>query len=248
MSEAGAKAARRRRAAPKRTGPDRSGWTADPADDQPGEETPDPDAPGEQGPEPDVARDVERLIADAVRLGYAVVGDNLHLGRRFARRIGQGDYRLDEFSGDVGDLARRFAEVGADMAQLWVDLVGAVVRDPQLHEALKPRPGTPDAGQRPGNGTVALAVHVKGHRHARGESSGLRLPVDAAGLACAGLHAVNPELPPIERIGFVAGSGAKAAVAVVHVPAEQPAGRYNGIIFDPETHASLGTLTVDVPA
>lgn len=233
--------ARKRRPAPSRTSPDRSGWTATEADPTPG---PDPT------PSPDevLAADVERVVADAVKLGYEVIGHNLHQGRVAASRISRGAYGVSEAKDDVMGLGRRLLQLSGDMGRVWIDLVTAVVNDKDLHDAVRPRPvGDGPASPAPG-GSVPLAVIVKGNPKASGASTGISLPEKPSELSCPGLHAAVADIPPVTQVGFAAGSDGKGAVAIVQVPADQPACRYSGVVLDAATHAVLGTLTVEVQA
>jgi hypothetical protein len=224
---------RRTRPIPARVEPDRSGWSAATAE-------PPPEARAEA-----LADDVETVVADAVKLGYQVLGDSLHQGRVAASRLSAGTYGLSDVRTDATDIGGRLMKLAGDMARLWIDLVGAVARDPDLTHAVRPREIPPDPTV---PGRIPVTVQVRGRDGATGHASPLGRPEAASGLVCPGLHAAAAGLAPITGIGFAAAPDGASILAVVTVPREQPPGLYSGVILDGLSHAVLGTLSVRVPS
>jgi hypothetical protein len=60
------------------------------------------------------------------------------------------------------------------------------------------------------------------------------------------LYSPDRSLPAITRIAFLASDDGSSIIATITVPADQPAGTYSGVVCDDETHAPLGTLSVQV--
>jgi hypothetical protein len=242
---------RRRRPEPARTGPIRSG----PAGKKPSRNSA-PSGPEEEEEEAAPPLDagstdseVHRIVADAVKLGYDVIGQNLQQGRAAADRFSAGSYGLHHAKDDVGELSKRLVQLTRDLATVGFDLLAAVVRDPTLHEALKPKPipkDPPPADEAPARSPVRVGCQVKGNDRASASPFFLSQPEGPSLLTVAGLYSPDRSLPPITRIAFLASDDGSSIIATITVPADQPGGVYSGVVCDDKTHAPLGTLTVRV--
>ena len=180
----GADPERPRRPEPSRTKPIRSGLSGAKATAERAEPPPSPQ-PAAQ-PDADSTEDaveqaaVHQIVADAVRLGYDVVGENLRLGRIAADRFSAGQYGAREAKHDVAQLGKRVVQLSRDLSTVWFDLLGAVLRDPNLREALRPR----DTPERPG-GSPPPRVPVRVECKIKGNSQGHG----------GALHPVTPRTP-----------------------------------------------------
>jgi hypothetical protein len=238
---------RRRRPEPTRTGPIRSG----PAGKKPSPKSA-PSGPAE-APPADAASsesEVQRIVADAVRLGYDVIGQNLEQGRAAADRFSAGSYGMHHAKDDVGALSGRFAQLARDLGTVWFDLLAAVLRDPTLQEALKPKPvPVPDpkpGDDAPARSPVRVGCQVRGNDKASAAPLVLSQPDRPSRLSVAGLYSPDRSLPPITNLAFLASDDGGSIIAVITVPGDQPAGTYSGVVCDEGTHAPLGTLSVQV--
>lgn len=191
--------------------------------------------------------DAPKVIADAVRLGYQVVGDNLRHGRDVADRFSAGAYRPRDVRDDVGQLSSRLMQLARDLGTVGFDLLGAVLRDPTLHEALRPNPAPPHGNLRAeAPRQVNVGCTIKGNSKATAEPVVLSKPPRPSPLIVAGLHSPDPSRPPISNISFLASDDGVSIIATITVPPDQPPGTYSGVVCDEKTHTPLGSMTVRV--
>ena len=193
---------------------------------------------------------VDEVVAHAVRVGYQVIGENIRQGRTAADRLTAGDYGIRDVPGELTQLSLRLLQLTREMSSTAFDLIGAVLRDPTLQNAMRGSPPAPQAqheAARPAAGAaVPLTYNIRGSRRAVGEPSTLRHPEQATSLTIAGLMSPNPALPPLKNISFSASPDGGGIAANIVVPDDQPAGTYSGVVCDGLTHKPLGTLTVQV--
>ncbi|WP_448580192.1 hypothetical protein [Thermaurantiacus sp.] len=230
---------RRTRPALSRTAPDRStsgGTETDPAG---------AGDPGRGSPAPDTLRDVEQVIADAVALGYSVVGDNLAHGRSVATRLSQGSYKLNHAADDVTSAGQRLLKLAGDMGRVWIDLVGAVARDPDLHDALRREHPQPSPGARTG---WTFTSDARGNRRVRILPYTLDMSSAPSDLACSELAIQGGSCPPITGISFTVIPAIRHVFVVVDVPASQGAGHYLGTVRAIPGNKVVGTLSLEVTA
>lgn len=193
------------------------------------------------------ATDVSGVIADAVRAGYEVIGDNLKQGRAAADRYSAGAYHLANATDDVAQLGRRLITLSRELSTTGFDLIGAVLRDPALREAVQ-RTAVPDPtpGPHPAPGGPVPVTCVLRGRPATARPAQLSQPDLPSMLVTDGLRAIDPAVPPITRISFSAPVVGRGVIATILIPDDQPPGVYNAVIADAVSHQPLGTLTVDV--
>ncbi len=216
-------------------------------------------APEREAPNRGVPSDpaVHEVVAHAVRVGYEVIGDNIRQGKTAADRITAGDYAVKDLPDELTQLSLRLLQLTRDMSATTFDLIGAVLRDPNLQNAIKGlapsltpavsgKPAAAPPAAAPPTAAVTLTCVVRGNPKAFGMPSMLQHPEQAAALSIAGLFSPNPALPSLKGIKFVPAPGGQGIAAIVDVPDSQPAGNYSGVICDSATHQTLGTLTVQV--
>ena len=240
-TEGGGGTERARRAPPKRSGPIRATMAGDGSADDEGATLVDGSL-----------REVPELVAETVRLGYRVIEENLRQGRTAAERIRARDYDLGDARDDVATLGRRFLDLAYDLGTSWFDLIGAVVDDPRLRDALRPQPGEPQPRKRPADGAPpaqGTAVKVVGHRGAHGQAqladlSSLRQPPQVTPL-----RPVNgpPGAAAIMGARLGAANETGALAVIVPVPADQPPGTYAGTIHESGSNRLLGSVSLTVP-
>ncbi|UVO51744.1 hypothetical protein M0208_14960 [Sphingomonas sp. SUN019] len=190
------------------------------------------------------------VVADAVRLGYQVIEENLRHGRMAADRFRAHDYNLGDATDDVQILGRRVLDLARDLGGTWFDLVAAVLDDPRLRDAVRSRtpPSDPSRpGQQPGGGGVT--VRVIGHPSAIGEAlieplTGLTGPPQVTPLRQLNNPAETAAITGV-RLGADPDTGAPALLAPV--PPDQPPGVYSGTVHDAGSGRLLGSISLTVP-
>ena len=228
---------------------------------QPGRETPNrqpgmaTDAPGGQAGAAQAQADrdgktVEQIVAEAVRKGYDVVGENIRQGRQAAQRMRTRTYEANEIPGELRSFANRLFQLGMELGTTWFELIGAILRDPQLREAFEgtrqpvPRP----AGQaQPVSPPIVYTV-----RCSRPVEHSLRLHALSrpAHPTVAGLHSIEQggHSIPAGRVTFDRHPEDGSLLVYINVPDEVPPGTYNGAVIDRDTHEAIGTLRVRIRA
>ncbi len=245
---------RRRRTTPARTKPVRTAWSGPAAEDAAAASAVPP--AGLQPADP-VSGEVERLVADAVRVGYEVIGDNLRLGRAAAERLSAGTYAAADLPKDLGTLAKRYLQLLRDLGSVSFDLMEALLHDPRLKSALAAgktaEPLVPAQGADPnaGAGAVPRAVPLTCRFTGEAARASARpcalLSVETpAMLAIHALVPGTPGSPPITGVHFTAATDHPGVDAVVHIPPGQPAGLYHGVITEAGTGVQLAMLTVEI--
>ena len=201
-----------------------------------------PPASGQDAPR-DAA--VHEVVAHAVRVGYQVIGDNIRQGKTAAERLSTGDYAVKDVPGELAQLSLRLLQLTRDMSTTAFDLIGAVLRDPTLQNAVQGA-AAPAAAPAASSKHVTLTYNLRGKRHAIAEPGRLRQPDQGASLTVAGLMSPDSTLVPLKTISFAASPDGLGLTATIVSPDDQPGGTYSGVVCDSKTHKPLGTLTVQV--
>lgn len=219
---------RAKKPTPERTGPDRAGFTI----------------AGQLGTTGH--GDVGEVVADAVRAGYRVIGENLRQGRAAADRLAAGRYGLTDAPDELSALGSRLVHLGRELSTVWFDLMAAVLRDPGLKEALKPQQTRPAAEPAPAATGPMLSVAFLGTDRARARAVPMLCAERPASLVSAGFHPLGTGQPPITKVTFTAAGDGDGVVALVEVPEHQPAGRYSGTVCDAGTGEPVAALTIEI--
>ena len=209
-------------------------------------------------------------VSDEARAGietaYRVINEHLQEGRLAAQTqsgrvagAGTGAFATSDPAG-VGIVADSIQEMLAQgirlyssFGPLWAGLVNsiansAVVRDtaaggisaaplapapmPRSAIAMSPTPIIVEiASTRMTRITVDLAPHA-----------------NAPNLAIGGLHAIEPEKPPLKEIALTIEPASNRTVVRIRVPESHPAGVYAGVIVDRESGEPRGTMTLRIDA
>jgi hypothetical protein len=203
--------------------------------------------PGCEAPAPadTITRDVEQVIADAVALGYSVVGDNLAHGRSVATRLSQGSYKLDHAADDVSSAGQRLLKLAGEMGKVWIDLVGAVARDPDLHEALRREHPHASGGARTG---WTFTSDACGNPKVRILPYSLDMSGNPTHLVCSELAIQGGGCPPITGVTIKVIATARHVFVMVDVPTGQGAGHYLGTVRTVPGNKVVGTLSLEVTA
>jgi hypothetical protein len=248
-------AERQHRPKPKREGPNRAVLTrAEPVNRTAVE----PPAPADavaaagEGAGPGVAASAapdDGVIGAAVAAAYRVVEDNVQEGRRAAERLRAAAGDPSEGVPNTKAVAGRLVHITRDLGAAWVDLIAAVLREPEVRAVVdritlqdRQRPPAAPADR---VAPVSITQRVRSRKPLEVTLSALP-PLDAAvPPGVAGLHALGTASPPLLEISFAIGP-AGALELQIAVPDEQPADVYTGTVVDIGTRLPIGALTVRV--
>lgn len=229
-------AGRAKKPIPERTGPIRDGWTP-------------PGLAGAKGHHTGGHEDVGEAVAEAVRAGYRVIGENLRQGRAAADRMAAGRYEIADAPEELTVLGNRLVQLGRELSTVWFDLVGAVLRDPGLKDVLKPlhakAPVHAPAAAPAATGPM-LSVVFLGSERARAKAVPMQVAERPSSLVTAGFHALGTGQPPITQVRFTVSGDGEGIVALVEVPEHQPAGHYSGTVCDAASGEPVAALTIEI--
>ncbi|HEY1414513.1 MAG TPA: hypothetical protein VGF42_01345 [Caulobacteraceae bacterium] len=261
---------RKRRAAPKRTGPIRRPAAASAS--KPAK------AIRRQEPEEGLDLAVSDAVAQAVRLGYKVLAENLEEGRIAAKQFRVGEYNVRDVPNDLNVLAKRMLNLARDLSTTTFDVLDRVLQDPTLMKAArrlaesidpvapvaKPtaansskssapataRPGKTGAAANPisASQSVPLTCRFSGAAKAKVLASWLTSPASPTPLATAGLTTLETGVPPIAGVTFHASDDRLGVVAEIQIPPDQAAGVYSGVVVGVDDGRAVGALTIQVGA
>jgi hypothetical protein len=175
-------------------------------------------------------RSVNKIISDAVCLGYNVIDEQIRQGREAAERFRGGAYSNSHAEEDVKKLMDRMLFLVKELGVVGFDMAGAVVRD------LRSSSG--------GRSPADLTIQVQSKR--RVELNYHLIPAVAAHFepAIAPLYAADRQVAPLENIRIEA--KAHRPVLVVEVPDDQPPGTYTAVILDAASKQPSGFISVTV--
>jgi len=190
----------------------------------------------------------ESAIAHGVKLGYAVIDEQIRQGEKLADRLRQVAGKPDAMPAvEVGTLIERALNVYKDMGALAVAAVETLVRNPMLQSTLTrsvqgaaPRDAAPAPG---GGGNFGFELTSNRRTQVRLDirpKPGIFLPVVHA------LHASSPTLPPLTGVRFQFDSATAAPVLHIDIADTQPAGNYMGVVVDSASDEPCGTISVRV--
>ena len=233
---------RKRRRAPQRAGPERAPFAR--------AEAVNGAAAGvaidvDDGPHPDEGV----IVRAAVKAAYQVVEDNIQEGRRAAERLGAAAPPLSEPAPNTRTIANRLMHVTKDLGATWVDLIVAVLREPEvramldrvtLHDRARPRPADA-AGATP----TPIVQRISSRKPIEVTLSSLPARSYASPPAITAVYSLNAGVPPIGGVqfGLRPGGGLELQIDVAD---DQPPGTYVGAVVDVDSQKPVGTLAVKV--
>jgi hypothetical protein len=195
--------------------------------------------------QPAGGKTVEEVVNEAVRKGYEVVEENLRQGRQAAQRLRLGTYESSEIRAELGKFGNRLLQLGMEFGTTWVQMIAAVLRDPQLRfafeEAAQEVPQTAATVQPV---SPPITYRIRGSRVVEHSLTlhPLRRPTVSA---VSGLYSTDGKdsIPP----GSVTFKREDNTLVVdINVPNNTPAGTYVGAVVDRDTHDAIGTLRLQI--
>jgi hypothetical protein len=190
----------------------------------------------------------EDVLAHGVKLGYAVIDDQIQRGERLAERLRRDATRPGATpTAEISLLLERALNVYKDMGALALSAAEALARSSVLQSGLSrawPGNGGGDPGRAPGAGS-RFAIEIASSRKTVIVLDMRPTPGRAVPLVHA-LHAVNPAYPPLIGAHFTFDLEAMGPVLYLAVPDAQPAATYSGVIVEGGTNEPCGTLSVRI--
>lgn len=187
-------------------------------------------------------------VESAVRTAYRVAADNIEEGRRTAERLRAAMRDPEEPPPTARAMAGRVAHITRDLGAAWVELVMAVLKDPELRSlfdrstAREVPVSPPGPGRAPGPSSAVVVTTVRSMRPVEINLSPLP---GGSHPAIAGVFSLDPAAPPIGKVRFARRDDGSLALNL-DVADDQPPGVYAGVVVDAPAGQPIGTLTLRV--
>jgi hypothetical protein len=212
-------------------------------------------------------------VNEEARLGiesaYRVIDQHLQEGRRAAQA--RNDNAHAAASGAFATAAGGPAGIGlaaegiqemvaqgvrffSSLAPLWTSVVNSIAAsatasNPPYSSGPTARPLAPAPMPR---GATAMAVPLCTIELASARMTRVTIDLaahaNAANFATSGLHAIEPNRPPLKDLAFTIDNHSNRPVVRIRVPDSQPAGVYSGVIVDKDSGNPCGTITLRIEA
>jgi hypothetical protein len=203
---------------------------------------------------------VSESVAQAVRMGYDVIAENIRQGREAAERFRLGEYNVRDVPGDLEAVLLRLIGLAREVSTTTLDVCERLLKEMGSRQAAgseppvppfpspepKPKPSPPP---QPGPPRMKLTVRFTGARKARAITEALdrpRRPTRPEDLFAGPLRSRAGD--EITDVRFEIDVSVEGLVAVVAVPQALPAGIYAGMVQARDDEVPLGVLTVEIAA
>jgi hypothetical protein len=181
-------------------------------------------------------------VARAVDLGYRVVDDYIRQGQNAARLVGRRSYGPGAMANDLQDMAARFMQYGAELMDVWMQLLGQAA-----------------AGQaaRPGNAPAGGRSEPRPTAERRGTASRVIVAIESSQLAEVEVDLDAPDggrlaVQELQSLGGGPSISGAAFEGVdpprlrIRVPDDHPPGTYCGLVLDVDSSLPAGSVVVRV--
>jgi hypothetical protein len=175
-------------------------------------------------------KSVNKIVSDAVRLGYKVIEDQILQGRQAAEHFRSGAYSNSHAEEDVKKMMDRIMYLAKEMGVVGFDLTSAMLR------------GTRSPSGAGSQSDIAIQVHSKKRIELNHYLSSAAAHFEPTIPSLN--HTVNQTVAPLNKIRFEAKHD--RPLLVVEVPESQPAGTYTGVIMDAKSQQARGYISVTV--
>jgi hypothetical protein len=234
-----------RRPEPQASGPDRSATGAASA--------------AREGEAPDPS--MTESVAQAVRMGYDVIAENIRQGREAAAKFRQGDYNIRDVPGDVETVVLRLIHLARELSTTTLDVCERLVKEmgpprpgdgrvnppPSFWPAQPPPQSASTAEVVPGR--IRLTVLFKGEGRATTRTETLdrpRQPTRPQDVFATPLQSRDAPQAAITEVSFGTDVSIDGLVAEVTLPPGAAAGVYSGLVYARNDEVPLGVLTVEI--
>jgi hypothetical protein len=174
-------------------------------------------------------KSVNKIISDAVGLGYKVIEEQISQGQQAAERFRSGAYSASHAEEDVKKLMDRTMNLVKELGVVGFDLAAAVLRDPRA-SAVK-------------GFQSDISVRIQSKKRVE-VNYHLSSPTAHFEPSIPPLYAADRALLPLKNIRMEKKD--HRAVLVVEVPDAHPAGTYTGVIEDAKSRQPGGFISVAV--
>ena len=183
--------------------------------------------------------------SEEVGLAYRVIEKYISEGRKSAQQFSKQSYRTEAVTQPLQGLVDRMLRYQAEMLPLWLDLFGSLARVDSFR-AGPPAPPTTRAmknGAAPVGGNVSIEV-------TSGRPVEVSVDVDhdstRTALVTPGLYTLDQRKPGLTDIRFIPGNERRRGKLSIKIPDRQPAGSYSGVMVDPRSGETRGTLSIRI--
>ena len=189
------------------------------------------------------------VIGHAVDAAYRVVEENIEEGRLAAERLRGAGRSATEGTHGARALAGRLMHMTRELGGAWVDLMVALVNEPEVRAVVdrmtahdRAQPGAAPSSAPP---TTSVTYRVSSRKAVEVTLSPLTAPGPGVCTAIAGLHALDAATPAINEVALARRPDGALELAIA-IPDGQPADTYWGTLVDVTSRQPIGTLTVRV--
>ncbi len=207
------------------------------------------EASAQEPRQPDgAAPSFDKIVSDAVGLGYQVIDEQIRQGRAAAERLRAGDCPLDVPPSDASALIERTIELSKGLAATWLDLLsalGTAVQQARPTQAGPSRPPSTAGTPRSPSIMTITDYEVKCNRQAE---VSIHLHTVSTGFipAVLPLHAADPAIRPLSDVFITPSQDKRRPMLNIPVPDGQQPGTYSGAIVDAATNEPGGMLIVRI--
>ena len=181
--------------------------------------------------------------SDGVGLAYQVIEKYINAGRSAAAQFSKQSYGMGPVTRPLQEVIDRILRYQAEMLPLWLDLFGSLGRVDAFRMSNVPAASRPISnGDRPPQN---VAFEVSSRRPVE-VSIDLDSEFTHTALVTPGLYSLERNKPSLTDIRFTPGKGARRAKLQVRIPDRQPPGLYSGVVIDPKSEQTRGTLSIRV--
>jgi hypothetical protein len=205
---------------------------------------------------------VSESVAQAVRMGYDVIAENIRQGREAAERFRLGEYNVRDAPGDLEAVLLRLIGLAREVSTTTLDVCERLLKEmgtrqpagseppvpPFYSPTPEPKPKSSPPAE-PGPPRMKLIVRFTGARKARAITEALdrpRRPARPEDLSAGPLRSRAGD--EITDVRFEIDVSVEGLVALVALPDDIPAGIYAGMVQAHDDEVPLGELTVEVAA
>ncbi|MGD0291810.1 MAG: hypothetical protein ABSC63_19500 [Candidatus Binataceae bacterium] len=206
-------------------------------------------------------------LSEEARVGietaYRVIDEHLQEGRRAAQErnaagAGAGASAAAGSAGvtiaaeSIQEIVAQGIRFYSSFAPLWVNLVKSIANAAAAGDNAAAGIAAPPLARAPmppsAPATAApIIVEIASTRMTR-ITVDLAPAASMTHLAIGGLQALEPEKPPLKEISLATDATSHRAVVRIRIQDNQPAGVYRGVIVDPDSGESRGTITLRIDA